>query len=59
MSILLITLCFAMFFGAMTIYSQTLFFTDFAADVDYNGDVTALEDSEEYEDYTDSVKVGT
>ena len=48
-----------MFFGAMTIYSQTLFFTDFAADIDYNGDVTALEDSEEYEDYTDSVKVGT
>ena len=59
MSLSMITLCFAMFFGALAIYSQTFFFTDFVADVVYNGDVTAPEDSEEYEDYTDGIKVGS
>ena len=59
MSLSMITLCFAMFFGALAIYSQTFFFTDFIADVVYNGDVTAPQDSEEYNDYTDGVKVGS
>ena len=55
----MIILCFAMFFGFIAIVSQSFFFTDFVADVVYNGDVTAPEDSQEYNDYTDGVKVGS
>ena len=59
MSVSMITLCFAMFFGGLAVYTQMFFFTDFVADVIYDGDVTAPEDSEEYDDYTDGVEVGS
>ena len=59
MSVSMIVLCFAMFFGGVAVYTQMFFFTDFVADVVYDGDVTAPEDSEEYDDYTDGIEVGS
>ena len=59
MSVSMIVLCFAMFFGGVAVYTQMFFFTDFVADVVYDGDITAPEDSEEYDDYTDGIKVGS
>lgn len=55
----MIILCFAMFFGFIAIVSRSFFFTAFVADVVYNGDVTAPEDSQEYDNYTKGVKVGS
>ena len=59
MSLSMIILCFALFFGFLAISTQAFFFTDFLADVAYNGDITAPEDSPEYDDYTEGVRVGS
>ena len=59
MSVPMIILCFVMFFGCFPIFTQMFFFTDFVGDVAYNGDITAPEDSPEYDDYTEGVRVGS
>ena len=59
MSVSMIILCSAFFFGCLAIFTQMFFFTDFVADVAYNGDITAPEDSPEYDDYTEGVRVGS
>ena len=59
MSFSMTILCIALFFGFLVVYSQLFFFTDFVADVIYNGDVTAPENSTAYHKYTKGVKVGS
>ncbi|XP_065892837.1 membrane-associated transporter protein-like [Dysidea avara] len=52
-------LCFSFFFGFLAILSQTFFFTDYVADFIYEGDVTADENSTEYKNYTEGVRIGS
>jgi len=59
MSSATIVLLFAQFFGFLAIYTQIFFFTDYVAEVVYNGDVTAPKNSTAYHDYTKGVKVGS
>ena len=59
MSVPMMILCFVMFFGCFPIFTQLFFFTDFVGGVAYNGDITAPEDSPEYDDYTKGVRVGS
>ena len=59
MSLSLIILWFAVFFGCLAVFTQLFFFTDFVADVVYDGDVTAPENSTAYQKYSKGVKVGS
>ena len=59
MSCAMIILCSAMFFGFLAFTTELFFFTDYVAEVIYDGDVTAPEDSEKYDDYTDGVRIGS
>ena len=59
MSLSMITLCFAIFFGVLAVDTQLFFFTDFVADAVYDGDVTAPENSTAYQQYTKGVKIGS
>ena len=59
MSVPMMILCFVMFFGCFAFFTQLFFFTDYVGDVVYNGDITAPEDSPEYDDYTEGVRVGS
>ena len=59
MSVPMILLWSSRFFGFLAVNTQIFFFTDFVADVVYNGDITAPEDSPEYNDYTEGVRVGS
>ena len=59
MSLSMIILSFAIFFGFLATFTQQFFFTDFVADVIYGGDVTAPENSTAYQEYTKGVKVGS
>ena len=59
MSLPMITLCFAIFFGILAVDTQLFFFTDFVADAVYDGDVTAPENSTAYQQYTKGVKIGS
>ena len=59
MSFAMIILCSAMFFGFLAFTTELFFFTDYVAEVIYDGDVTAPEDSEKYDDYTDGVRIGS
>ena len=59
MSFAMIILCSAMFFGFLAFTTELFFFTDYIAEVVYDGDVTAPEDSPEYDDYTKGVRIGS
>ena len=59
MSVSMIILCFVTFFGYLAVFTELFFFTNFVADVAYNGDITAPENSPEYDDYTEGVRVGS
>jgi len=47
------------FFGFLAILSQTFFFTDYVAEFIYKGDVSADENSTEYKNYTEGVRIGS
>ena len=59
MSLPMIILFFAQFFGFLAIYTQAFFFTDFVGEVIYDGDVTAPENSTAYQKYTEGVRIGS
>ena len=59
MSLSMTILFFALFFAFLAIFTQMFFFTDFVADVVYNGDVTAPENSTAYHQYIKGVKIGS
>ena len=59
MSVSMIILFFAQFFAFLAIYTQAFFFTDFVAEVIYNGDVMAPENSTAYQKYTKGVRIGS
>ena len=59
MSLSMIILFFAHFFGFLAIYTQAFFFTDFVGEVIYNGDVTSPENSTAYHRYTEGVRIGS
>ena len=59
MSLPMVVLCVAVFFGLLAFYSQVFFFTNYVGEVTYGGDVNAPENSTEYHNYTDGVKFGS
>ena len=59
MSLSMIILYFSQFFGFLAIYTQAFFFTDFVAEVIYDGDITAAENSTAYSKYTEGVRIGS
>jgi len=59
MSLSMIILCVAFFFSLVGLYTQIYFFTSYMAEVVYDGDVDAPENSTAYENYTDGIAFGS
>ncbi|XP_065901674.1 membrane-associated transporter protein-like [Dysidea avara] len=59
MSLSMIILCIAFFFSLVGLYTQIYFFTTYMAEVVYDGDVDAPDNSTAYENYTDGVAFGS
>ena len=59
MSLLMVILLIAFFLIFVAVFTQLFFFTSYVAEVVYNGDVNAPENSTAYQDYTDGVTFGS
>jgi len=59
MSSMMVILCIAFFLYFVALFTQLYFFTSYVAEVVYNGDVNALENSTAYQDYTDGITFGS
>lgn len=59
MSLVMMILFIAFFLICAAIFTQLYFFTSYVAEVVYNGDVNAAENSTAYQDYTDGVAFGS
>jgi len=59
MSLSMVILCIAVFFTYVGMATQINFFTSYVAEVVYNGDVNAPENSTAYQDYTDGITFGS
>ena len=52
-------LCISNFFALLALFSQLFFFTNYVAEVTYNGDVTSPKNSTEYMHYVEGVQFGS
>ena len=59
MSLMMIVLLIAFFLMFVAVFTQLFFFTSFVAEVVYDGDVNAPENSTAYQDYIDGVTFGS
>ena len=59
MSSLMIILCISNFFALLALFSQLFFFTNYVAEVTYNGDVTSPKNSTEYMNYVEGIQFGS
>jgi len=59
MSLPMIILCVAFFFALVGLYTQIYFFTSYMAEVVFDGDINAPENSTAYENYTDGIAFGS
>ena len=59
MSLVMVVLLIAYFLILLALFTQLFFFTSYVAEVVYNGDVNAPENSTAYQDYTDGVTFGS
>ena len=59
MSLPMIVLCISFFFALVGLYTQIYFFTTYMAEVVFDGDINAPENSTAYENYTDGIAFGS
>ena len=59
MSLPMIILCVSFFFALVGLYTQIYFFTSYMAEVVFDGDINAPENSTAYENYTDGIAFGS
>ena len=59
MSLSMTILCISNFFALLALFSQLFFFTNYVAEVTYNGDVTSPKNSTEYMHYVEGVQFGS
>ena len=59
MSLSMVILCIAFFFSLAALYTQIYFFTTYMAEVVFDGDVSAPENSTAYVNYTDGIAFGS
>ena len=59
MSLSMILLCVSNFFVLLALLSQLFFFTNYVAEVTYEGDVTAPRNSTEYKNYVEGIQFGS